>query len=93
MFGFLIALIAGGATPALERPVARPVARMLADHMEVAEGETRAIAFMAAMILAAVLCAVFSTGTPLSLIVGGTLGYFGMRLLRLAQRMIEERKG
>ena len=92
MFGFLIALIAGGVTPMLEAPVARPIARMMGNNVELADGELRALAFMVAMIGAGVLCAVFSTGTPLSLAIGGTLGYFGMRLLRWAQRVIEDRK-
>ena len=92
MLGFLIALVAGGVTPMLEGPIARPVARMLADHIDVAEGEVRILAFMAALIVAAILCAVFSTGTPLSLAIGAALGYFGMRLARLAQRLIEDRR-
>ncbi|MBU2993763.1 hypothetical protein Q4555_11995 [Octadecabacter sp. 1_MG-2023] len=93
MFGFLIALIAGGVTPMLEGPIARPIAGMLSDSIELAEGELRTLAFMVAMIIAGVLCAVFSTGTPLSLAIGGTLGYFGMRLLRWGQRALENRKG
>ena len=77
--------------PMLEAPVARPIARMMGNNVELADGELRALAFMVAMIGAGVLCAVFSTGTPLSLAIGGTLGYFGMRLLRWAQRVIEDR--
>ena len=92
MLGFLIALIAGGVTPMLETPIARPVARMMGNNVELADGELRALAFMVAMIIAGILCAVFSTGTPLSLAIGGTLGYFGMRLLRWGQRAIEDRR-
>lgn len=93
MFGFIIALIAGAATPMLEGPAARPIARVLGANIALAEGELRALAFMIAMIIAGVLCAVFSTGTPLSLAIGGTLGFFGMRLIRWGQRAIEDRKG
>lgn len=92
MFGFLIALIAGFATPMLETPAARPIARLMGRNVELADGELRALAFMIAMIVAGVLCAVFSTGTPLSLAIGGTLGYFGTRLLGWGQRALENRK-
>jgi len=91
MFGFLIAVIAGAVTPMLEGPVARPIARMMGNNVEFADGELRALAFMVAMIGAGLLCAVFSTGTPLSLAIGGTLGYFAVRLARWAQRIMENR--
>jgi len=91
MFGFLIAVVAGAVTPMIETPLARPVARMLGENIEIQEGELRALAFMIAMIIAGILCAVFSSGSALGLAVGGTLGYFGMRLVRLVQRMIENK--
>lgn len=91
MFGFLIAVIAGAVTPMLEAPVARPVAGLMSNNVELVDGELRVLAFMIAMIVAGILCAVFSTGTPLSLAVGGMLGYFGMRLLRWGQRALENR--
>lgn len=91
MFGFLIAVVAGAVTPMIETPLARPVARMLGENIEIQEGELRALAFMIAMIIAGILCAVFSSGSALGLAVGGTLGYFGMRLVRMVQRMIENK--
>ncbi len=89
MFGFLIAVIAGAAAPMIEGSLARPVARALGEKIEVQDGELRVIAFMIVMIVAGIVCAVFSSGSALGLAVGGTLGYFGVRLLRLAQQMIE----
>lgn len=91
MFGFLIAVVAGAVTPMIETPLARPVARMLGENIEIQEGELRVLAFMIAMIIAGILCAVFSSGSALGLAVGGTLGYFGMRLVRMVQRMIENK--
>ncbi|MGJ8611371.1 MAG: hypothetical protein ACSHWY_09765 [Octadecabacter sp.] len=91
MFGFLIAVIAGAATPMIETPLARPVARLMGKSFDIQDGELRVLAFMIAMILAGVLCAVFDSGSALGLVIGGTLGYFGIRLMRLAQRLIEER--
>lgn len=92
MFGFLIAVAAGALTPMLEGPVARPVARAMGDNVELADGELRALSFMIAMIMAGILCALFSSGSALGLAVGGTLGYFGMRLLRWLQRLIEGKR-
>lgn len=73
-------------TPMLEGPLARPVARALSENMELSEGELRALSFMIAMILVGLLCAILNTGSPLGLAVGGTLGYFGGRLIRWFQR-------
>jgi len=92
MFGFLIAIAAGAVTPMIETPVARPLARAMGDNVELADGELRTLAFMIAMIVAGVLCAVFDSGSALSLAVGGTLGYFGMRLVRWLQRVIEGKR-
>lgn len=86
MLGFLIALAAGAATPLLEGPVAHPLALALREKVELADGEMRAFAFMISMILAGVLCALFSAGSAFSLAVGGTLGYFGIRLIGWVQR-------
>ncbi len=92
MFGFLIAVIGGAVTPMIEAPLARPVARMMGESFDVKDTELRALAFMIAMIIAGVLCSVFNSGSALGLAVGGALGYFGMRLLRTAQRMIEDKR-
>ncbi len=85
MFGFLIAVAMGAVTPMLEGPLARPVAKSLSERIDLTEGELRAIAFMIAMIIAGVLCALFSSGSALGLAVGGALGYFGARLVKLLQ--------
>lgn len=92
MFGFLIAVAMGAVTPMLEGPLARPVARSLGDNIEITNAELRTIAFMIAMIIAGLLCAVFSSGSALALAVGGALGYFGARLLRWLQRIIEGKR-
>lgn len=93
MLGFLIAVAGGAVTPMIEGPLARPVARAMGGNIEIADTELRALAFMIAMIGAGILCAVFGTGSPLGLAVGGTLGYFGMRLARWLQRIIEGKRG
>lgn len=92
MFGFLIAVAGGALTPMIEGPLARPVARALRDNVEVSDGELRALSFMIAMIIVGIFCAVFDSGSALSLAVGGTLGYFGMRLVKWLQRVIEGKR-
>lgn len=88
MLGFLISVAAGFATPALEGPVARPVARAIGTNIELKDGELRVLAFMLAMVIAAILCAVFSSGSPLGLAVGGMIGYFGTRLVQWFNRTV-----
>ncbi len=92
MLGFLIALAGGAATPYVEGPLARPLAQAIKDVVVLEEGELRLLAFMITMVLAGLLCALFGTGTPAGLAIGGTLGYFGLRLLRWLQRIIEARR-
>ena len=92
MFGFLIAVAAGAVTPMIETPVARPVAQALTQRMEFSDGELRALAFMIAMMVAGLLCAIFGTGSALGLAVGGTLGYFAVRIVRIIQRISEGRR-
>lgn len=92
MLGFLISVAAGALTPMIESPVARPAAKALSQNIDVQDGEVRVLAFMIAMIVAGILCAVFGTGSALGLAVGGALGYFGGRILRAIQKIIEGRR-
>lgn len=92
MFGFLIAVAGGVVTPMIETPLARPVAAALRGTVDVTDTELRALAFMIAMIGAGILCAVFDSGSALSLAVGGTVGYFGMRLVKWVQRIVEGKR-
>jgi len=82
MLGFLISIAAGFATPMIEGPVARPVAKAMGSNVEVKDTELRLLAFMLAMIIAGILAAVFSSGSALGLAAGGMIGYFGTRLVK-----------
>ena len=92
MFGFLIAIAAGAATPSIEGPVARPVARLLGRHIEIQDTELRLVAFMIALIAAAIVASVFDTGSALGIVLGGMMGYFGPRLFAWLRGIIEGRK-
>ena len=93
MLGFLIALAAGAATPKIEDLVARPLAKTMGQKIEVFDDELPVLAFIIAMLLAAILSAIFSNGSALGVIFGGGLGYFGLRIVRLVQRMTEGSDG
>ena len=89
MLGFLLAIAAGAATPKIEDIAARPLARLLETNVEVFDDELPVLAFMIGMFCVAILSTIFSNGSALALIIGGVLGYFGLRLVRWGQRMVE----
>ncbi len=91
MVGFIFAFLAGFLTPHVEPALAQPLARALSRHMPVEAGETRVLALLVALAGAGVLCALFDTGSPLGLVIGGGLGYFALRLLAAAQKALETR--
>lgn len=89
MLGFLIAIIAGVTTPQIESIAARPLARALGENFEILESEMRVFAFMIGMFVAAVLSTILGTGSVMGLIIGGILGFFGMRIIHTIQRVIK----
>jgi len=89
MFGFLIAVVAGYLVPQLDKPVARPVIKTLSKYMEFEDVETRLISFVAALVAAAIVSAIFGTGSALGLIVGTLLGYFGQRIWNAIQSYVK----
>jgi hypothetical protein len=91
MLGFLVAALAGFFTPQLEGPVAGPIVKFLETYFPVEPTEKRLIAFMVALIGAAVGAVLLDSGTVLGVIAGAILGYFGLRLFNLLKRIIEAR--
>lgn len=88
MLGFLIAIVAGAATAKIEDLAARPLAKILGDNIEVFDDELPVLAFIIGMLVAGILSTIFSNGSGLALIVGGALGFFGVRIIRLVQRLM-----
>ena len=84
MFGILIAVGAGFLVPHIEQPVARPIAVQLRKFLTVADTEMTAIAIMTAMFGAAVISAVFDSGSAIGLSVGVFVGYFATRIFAAA---------
>ena len=89
MLGFIFAVIAGALTPHAIGPLARPVAKAIADQIEVEENELPLLSFALLMVLAGIACAIFDTGSPAGLAVGGLVGYFATRLVALVKRLLD----
>lgn len=89
MSGFIIAAIWGWLTPQLEAPIARPLARRLEAHMPMEGSETRLLAFMVALLGAAVLSAALDVGSVIGVSLGACLGYFGSRIFEIVKSAID----
>ena len=89
MLGFLIAVAAGFATPHLDEPVGRPLARALERHMTIAPGEIRVVSFMVALLAAAIVASLFDTGSAFGVIVGAVLGYFLLRISAVVKAAVD----
>jgi hypothetical protein len=92
MFGFVIALVAGFLAPHAEAPLARPVAEAMRGVIKLEDGEMRLLSFMIVMLIAGVVCALLDAGSPLGVILGGVLGYFGLRLSAYAKSAIDGKR-
>ncbi len=89
MFGFLIALGAGFLTPFLEKALAEPLAKAMEGQIKVEAGEMRLLAFMIAMLIGAVCCAALGTGSMFSIVIGASLGYFGLRIVDVIKGAVD----
>lgn len=81
MLGFILAVVAGWLTPVAEGPVARPLAKAMRPQVAVEEGEMRVLAFIFMMLVAGLLAEIFDSGSAFWVIAGGTLGFFGTRIV------------
>ncbi len=79
MFTFVIALIAGLATPFAEPHIKTALESLTLDDLKIEPGEFRTFAF-AVMMVAAALLSALGGGSAIALAVGGLLGLFGKRL-------------
>ncbi|NDV00726.1 hypothetical protein [Pseudoroseicyclus tamaricis] len=84
MLAFLFGLVAGFLTPHAEEPLAEPLVRAARGRVVFHPGEKRLLAFILCLLIAAVLLAVVSEGSPFWLVLGGGLGYFATRLIAAA---------
>lgn len=92
MMGFLAAIALGYVTPQLEDMLARPLSEMLRPVLIIEASEMRLFAFMVAMLLAGIVAALFESAIPFWIILGGTLGYFGPRLVAAVRSIVEGKK-
>ena len=91
MLGFIIAAAAGFFTPLIGGPLVDPVVKALGDHITIEADERPLVAFMLAMLVAGIASAVFVSGTPFWVILGGVLGYFGSRIADAIKKIMAER--
>jgi hypothetical protein len=89
MIGFIIAVIAGLLTPQAEAAIARPLAKALPQPLAIETGEMRALAFIVVMLIAAVLAQILDSGSVLGVMVGGALGFFGLRIFAMIKSAID----
>ena len=80
MFTFIIAGIAGLATPYVEPQIKTALDSLTLDDLNIAEGEFRAFSFAIMMLAAAVVAAIGGGGSAIGLAAGGLLGLFGKRI-------------
>ncbi|ROT98584.1 hypothetical protein [Histidinibacterium lentulum] len=92
MLGFLIAALAGFLTPKLEEPAARPLAKSLSSSVKVEPGEIRTLAFMLALLGAALLSTALDSDNAFAVVLGGVLGYFGTRIVAALRRAMDPPK-
>lgn len=88
MLGFLIALGAGFLTPHIAENLSDPVIKLAAPHVVITQGEKLLLGFMMGLLAAGLIAALLHSGTPFWVILGAILGYFGTRLVALAQKLI-----
>jgi hypothetical protein len=91
MLGFVIAVIAGFLTPYAEAPIARPLAGALERWITLEPGELRLVAFALMLLAAGLVSALLNSGSAFWLILGGTLGYFAMRIVAAVREVIDNR--
>jgi hypothetical protein len=91
MLGFLFAIVAGLATPYVEAPLAEPIARWIKQHMDLEPTETRMIAFIMMLLLAALVSALLNSGATFFVVFGAGLGYFLIRIVGAIREIIADR--
>ncbi len=93
MLGFIVAIAGGFFTPQAEPILAKPVADMAGKYITLEAGELRLLAFILVMLVVGIVSALLASGSTFWVILGGTLGYFGKRIVAAAKAAIPEKDG
>jgi hypothetical protein len=91
MWGFIIAVIAGFATPYVETPLAVPLARLTEKFVRVDQAELRMVAFAIVMLIAGVAAELLHSGSAFWVILGGVIGVFAARIVASLKEIVENR--
>lgn len=91
MWGFIIAVIAGFATPYAEAPLAVPFARLAEKFVRVEQAELRLVAFAFMMLIAGIAAEFLNSGSAFWVILGGVIGVFAARIMASLKEIVENR--
>jgi len=92
MLGFIVAVIAGFLTPHAETPVAAPLARWIERWIPMRPGEVRLLAFALMLLAAGLVSVLLDSGSAFWIVLGGTLGYFGTRIVTAFREQVQHRR-
>jgi len=87
----ILSAVAGFATPYVEPFVAKTAKPILPKEFPMAEGEFRTLTLVL-LLLAVSILTIGTVKTAIPVILGGGLGYFGMRLVEVAKKVIADQK-
>ena len=92
MLIFILSLIAGFATPMAE-PILTGALKPFMKDVPVQTGEYRTITFVLLLLGVAILAMITGSNAPsFTILLGGALGLFGMRIFNAVKNLIEARK-
>tara|TARA_B100000787_G_C15906641_1_gene170729 strand:- start:43 stop:336 length:294 start_codon:yes stop_codon:yes gene_type:complete len=93
MLTFILAVIAGFATPYIEPALTKILQPRLTD-VPVNEGEYQTITFVLLLIAVAIAAIVSGLSAPaFTVLFGGTLGLFGLRLFKILKALVDGQSG
>jgi hypothetical protein len=80
MLAFVLALIAGLATPFAEPHIKTALEKLMLDDLKVEPSEFRTLAYAVMMLGAALVAALGDSGSGIGIALGGLVGLFGKRI-------------
>ena len=89
MLGFICAVIAGFGAHYVDEPLVRPLTRALQGKIDIEPSETRLVGFILTMLIAGVAAELLDSGSAFWIILGGSLGYFALRIVAAVKAVID----
>ncbi len=90
---FILAVIAGFVTPMVEGTISGVLQKAQTDDIQIEDGEYRALTFAILLLGVAILANITgATTNAVTLLVGGILGLFAMRIIAAVKNMASKKK-